>query len=114
MVILRMNGGNYSRPARPPYQHQLCAPAPRIPAISDALPNHIDAKSDELTHMESYSCAKPRGEGVCKLRRRHAVARHSVTRLATIPFRINTSTNPQICIKTKDFKIIRMNTYKIE
>jgi hypothetical protein len=33
------------------------------PAASYLLCNHIVVKSDELTHIESYSCAKPRGEG---------------------------------------------------
>jgi hypothetical protein len=28
--------------------------------------------------------------------------------------RINTSTNTRICIKTKDYKPIKMNTYRIE
>jgi hypothetical protein len=33
------------------------------PTASYLLCNHIVVKSDELTHIESYSCAKPRGEG---------------------------------------------------
>jgi hypothetical protein len=45
---------------------------PRVPTYkhfdvrtaSYLLRNHIVVKSDELTHIESYSCAKPRGEGV--------------------------------------------------
>jgi hypothetical protein len=58
-----------------PQSHSLRAlpiPFPYVPTSrrSDVrtalylLRNHIVAKSDELTHIESHRCTKPRGEGV--------------------------------------------------
>jgi hypothetical protein len=39
-----------------------CEPS-RVRTASYPHPNHVGAKSDELTLMESHSCTKPRGDG---------------------------------------------------
>jgi hypothetical protein len=76
-----------------------------------AVRNRIAAKSDELTHIESYSYAKPPGEGARgEHQRAYRITRHSS--LGTKPLRINTSTTSRICIKTNDFNLLRIRTSK--
>jgi hypothetical protein len=75
-------------------------------------------KSDELSHMESYSYAKPPGEGVRIPPTRQSfrpaasllATRHSP--LATNSCTINTSTPSRICIKTNDFNPFGIRTYR--
>jgi hypothetical protein len=61
---LRLPQSRSPRPCGLPIPNASTCELSRVQTASYPDPNHIVAKSDELTLMESHSCTKPRGEGV--------------------------------------------------